>query len=183
MNEQLVELLQTYKPYAIFISVMINVIISVLGIIPSLFITATNLVIFGFWKGTLISFIGEGIGAVVSFILYRKGLRSIKETRIFQHPMIKKLLEVEGKDAFMLVFLLRLLPFVPSGAITFLAAIGRMTIGVFVISSTLGKLPSIVLEAYSVNHIIKWTWQGKTIITIFIGVILISVLNKIYKKN
>ncbi|MGJ7920244.1 TVP38/TMEM64 family protein [Neobacillus sp. LXY-4] len=183
MNEQVVELLQNYKPYAFAISIVINIIISIFGLVPSLFLTAANLVVFGFWKGTLVSFIGEGLGAVVSFIIYRKGLRKVAETKVFHRPLVRRLLEVEGKQAFMLVLSLRLLPFVPSGVITFFAAIGKMTLMIFALSSTLGKLPALLLEAYTANHMIQWTWQGKVILAVLAMILLISVLKGLYKKT
>lgn len=183
MNEQVIELLQNYKPYAFVISIFINIIISIFGFVPSLFLTAANLVVFGFWKGTLVSFIGEGIGAVVSFILYRKGLRRVSETKVFQRPVVKRLLEVEGRQAFMLVLSLRLLPFVPSGVITFLSAIGKMTLWIFAISSTIGKLPALLVEAYAANHVIQSTWQAEVTITIVAVILFISVLKNLNRKK
>jgi uncharacterized membrane protein YdjX (TVP38/TMEM64 family) len=183
MDEQVIQLLQQYSSYAFFISLVINVLISLIGIMPSLFLTAANIVVFGFWEGTLVSFIGEGVGAVVSFILYRKGLAKVAETKVFKRPIVRRLLQVEGWQAFTLVFSLRLLPFVPSGVVTFLAAIGRMSLVVFVLSSTIGKLPALLLEAYSVNQLIQWTWQGKMIMTVFAGGMLVVVYRNLYRRN
>jgi uncharacterized membrane protein YdjX (TVP38/TMEM64 family) len=183
MKEHVVELLQNYKPYAFFISILISVVISIAGFIPSLFLTAANLVVFGFWKGTALSFIGEGVGAIVSFLIYRKGFRKISETKIFHNRKMIRLLEVKGKQAFTLVFSLRLMPFVPSGVVTFLAAMGKMSIVIFAVSSTIGKLPALLFEAYSANQMIQWTWQGKMIIMIFAGILFISVLRSLYLKN
>lgn len=182
MYEHVVELLQNYKPYAIFISIIINVFISIAGFVPSVFLTAANLAVFGFWNGMFVSFIGEGIGAVVSFLLYRKGLRKISESKAFRRPMVQRLLEVEGKQAFALVFSLRLLPFVPSGVVTFFAAVGQMSMIIFAVSSTLGKFPALLLEAYSANQMIQWTWQGKLILTLFALVLLISVFRNLRRK-
>jgi uncharacterized membrane protein YdjX (TVP38/TMEM64 family) len=181
--DQVVDLLQNYRPYAFFISIFLNSVISVLGFVPSLFLTAANLVVFGFWKGMLVSFIGEGVGAVVSFIIYRKGLRKVTETKAFHYPMVRRLLEVQGREAFMLVLSLRLFPFVPSGVVTFLAAIGKMSLVIFAVSSTLGKLPALLLEAYSVNHMIQWTLQGKIIVGIVGGMLLFSVLKRLILKK
>ena len=183
MYAHMIELLQDYRPYAILISILLNVLISIIGFVPSLFITGANLVVFGFWNGTIVSFIGEGIGAVVAFLLYRKGLRRVTETKVFQHPKVKRLLEVEGLQAFILVLSLRLFPFVPSGVVTFLAAVGKMSLIIFVVSSTIGKLPALLLEAYSVKHVIEWTWQGKILSSIVAGVLLFSVIRNLYQRN
>ena len=75
MKEQIIALLHTYENGAYFISIAINILISILGIVPSVFLTAANLAVFGFWKGTLLSFAGEAIGAIISFVLYRKEMK------------------------------------------------------------------------------------------------------------
>lgn len=182
MREQVIELLQNYQQYAVFISIVINILISILGFIPSIFITAANLIVFDFWKGTFVSFIGEGLGAVISFIIYRKGLRKLSKADSFQLSWVRKLLEVEGKEAFIVVFSLRLLPLIPSGVVTFFGAMGKMSLLIFALSSTLGKLPALLIEAYSAENVIQWTWEGKVILTVLAGGLLVSVVRNLSKK-
>ncbi|NNU91543.1 hypothetical protein ETB99_13830, partial [Anoxybacillus sp. CHMUD] len=69
MEQQIIALFRTYEPFAFFISIAINIVISILGVVPSVFLTAANLAVFGFWKGTFLSFVGEAVGAIVSFVL------------------------------------------------------------------------------------------------------------------
>ena len=56
LEQVVVEWLSTNELIAILISLSLNTVISVLGVIPSVFLTAANLKIFGFWEGTIISF-------------------------------------------------------------------------------------------------------------------------------
>src|SRR6187551_1388982 len=81
-----------------------------------------------------------------------------------KYPKVKRLLEANNKEAFSLIFSLRLIPFVPSGLITFSAAVGKVSFGIFIISSSLGKLPALLMEAYSVYEVTKFGWQGKIIL-------------------
>lgn len=171
MKEQIITLFSTYENVAYFISFAINIMISILGLVPSVFLTAANLVVFGFWKGTFISFAGEAIGAIISFLLYRKGFKKFSESKLFSYPKVRSLLEAKGFDAFFLVLSLRLLPFVPSGVVTFVAAIGKTSFIIFMIASSVGKIPALLLEAYAVYQMMNWTWQGKVLIT-FLSVIL-----------
>ncbi|GMB09934.1 TVP38/TMEM64 family protein [Thermolongibacillus altinsuensis] len=172
MKEQIIALFHTYENIAYLISIAINIFISILGVVPSFFLTAANLTVFGFWKGTFLSFAGEAIGAIVSFFLYRKGFRKISEKKLFSHPKARRLLEAKGLEAFFLVLSLRLLPFVPSGVVTFVAAIGKTSLWIFMIASSMGKIPALLLEAYSVYHVMNWTWQGKVIST-FLSILLL----------
>lgn len=183
MQEKLVELLINYEELAIAISLLLNITISILGFLPSVFITAANLLVFGVWKGTLISFIGEALGAVIAFYLYRKGFKKYTDQKWKANSFIHKLLSAKGRDAFLLIFILRLFPFIPSGLVTFTAAIGEVSILLFVLASSLGKIPALVIEAYSVYQVTSGTTQGKIILTVVSIVGLVMVLGKLVKKD
>lgn len=166
MKDQLLQLFQQYPHLALLISLFISVVIAVLGLVPSVFITAANILFFGFWKGTLVSMLGEIIGAVVSFFLYRKGFKKSVQKPLGQHPKLKQLIEAKGREAFLLIVSLRLIPFVPSGLVTFAAAIGQVGALTFLVASSLGKIPALLMEAYSVYQVTQFGWQGKVIIAV-----------------
>jgi len=174
----LLELFKEYQHLAIIISIGISIIIAVLGVVPSVFITAANILFFGFWKGTLISFIGEAAGAAIAFLLYRKGFKRSVVKGIEKYPKVQRLVNATGKEAFYLVFALRLIPFVPSGLITFAAAVGRISFSTFIIASSLGKLPALLIEAYSVYEVTAFGWQGKLILLIIALSLLYWLLSK-----
>jgi len=150
VKESLLQLFGEHPQLAVAISLLASIVIAVAGILPSVFITAANILFFGFWPGLLLSFAGEALGAIVAFMLYRKGLKKGFAPKLDAYPRAKPLVEAEGREAFSLIFSLRLLPFVPSGLITFAAAVGRVTAGLFFIASSLGKIPALFLEAVSV---------------------------------
>ncbi|KSU83970.1 hypothetical protein AS180_21180 [Priestia veravalensis] len=161
MQSYLKSLLSTYPQIAVILSVLISIVVSILGFIPSTFVTAINLKIFGLWEGTIISFLGEVIEAIISFVLYRKGFNRIVEQKVSKYPKVQQLLHVTGKEAFLMVFSLRLMPFVPSSIVTFLSAVGKMSPFHFFMASTLGKIPALAIEVYSTYQIVTWTKQGK----------------------
>ncbi len=53
MEEKLITLFHTYESVAYLISIAINIVISILGVVPSVFLTAANLAVFGFGKALL----------------------------------------------------------------------------------------------------------------------------------
>jgi uncharacterized membrane protein YdjX (TVP38/TMEM64 family) len=178
VKEQVLALFQQHPQLAIAISLLISIIIAVLGLVPSVFITAANILFFGFWQGILISFAGEALGAVVSFFLYRKGFQKISANSLQRFPKAQRLVEAEGRQAFGLIFSLRLLPFVPSGLVTFAAAIGKVSWPVFVIASSLGKAPALLLEGYSVYKVTEFGIEGKIILTAGALLLLFFLLRK-----
>lgn len=178
MVNSLLQLFREYHDLAIIISIIISIIIALMGVVPSVFITAANILFFGFWSGTFISFLGEAIGAGIAFILYRKGFKNTVEKKLDKYPKVKSLLKAENKEAFYLIFSLRLIPFVPSGLITFAAAVGKVSFLIFIIASSLGKLPALLIEAYSVNAVTQFGWQGKVILLIVALALLFWVIKK-----
>lgn len=178
MVDELLQLFREYQNLAIVISIGVSIIIAVPGVVPSVFVTAANILFFGFWSGMFISFLGEAVGAGVAFLLYRKGFKNTVEKRLDKYPKVQKLINAKGKEAFSLILALRLIPFVPSGLITFAAAIGRVSFFTFIIASSLGKLPALFLEAYAVNEVTGFGWQGKLILVLAAAALLYWIIAK-----
>lgn len=164
MVDSLLQLFKEHQDLAIVISISASILVAVLGVVPSVFITAANILFFGFWNGLFISFLGEALGAGIAFLLYRKGFKKPVEKKLDTYPRVKRLIDAENKEAFYLVLALRLIPFVPSGLITFAAAVGRISFPVFIAASSIGKLPALFIEAYAVNAVTDFGWKGKLIL-------------------
>jgi uncharacterized membrane protein YdjX (TVP38/TMEM64 family) len=113
---------------------------------------------------------------VVAFWLYRKGFKKSTEKTFNKYPRLKKLTDTDGRQAFLLVIGLRLLPFVPSGLVTFAAAVGSMALWSFAVASTFGKIPALFMEAYAVYEVTRFGWQGKLILGLAAIAILYMVL-------
>ncbi len=179
MKEALLTFFQEHPNLALLSSLTINVLIAVVGVIPSFFVTAANILFFGFWQGVGVSFLGEAVGAVVAFYLYRKGFKKGATQQLDKYKTIATLIKAENKQAFWLVLSLRLIPFVPSGLVTFAAAIGRVSAFAFLVASSLGKLPALLLEGYAVYQVTEFGWQGKLILTLVALAILFFIIRQI----
>jgi uncharacterized membrane protein YdjX (TVP38/TMEM64 family) len=183
MQEKLLEIFNQYPHLAILISIVISIVVALLGLVPSVFVTAANIYFFGFWKGTAVSLAGEALGAIIAFIMYRKGFRKATHNALEKYPKAQRLVDAEGREAFTLILALRLIPFVPSGLVTFAAAIGKVTAGVFFAASTIGKIPALMIEAYSVYQVSEFGWQGKAILGVAAVALIVWVIRKRKKKK
>jgi uncharacterized membrane protein YdjX (TVP38/TMEM64 family) len=181
MENSLMQVFENSGLFAIFLSIIINIVISILGVVPSFFITAANIGVFGFGDGLLISIMGEAFGAVIGFYLYRKGIKKVKTKVTINNKYLIKLEETDGIEAFILVIALRVFPFIPSGLVTLISAGSKVGILNFSIASTLGKIPALMIEAYSIQQILDWSWQGKVILGITSLLLLTFFINK--RKN
>lgn len=183
MKEQLLQLFREHAETAFLISFILSILVAVVGILPSFFITAANILFFGFLQGILISFLGEAVGAMVAFLLYRKGFKKPAITRLNHYPRIQQLLLAEKREAFLLIFSLRLLPFIPSGMVTFAAAVGRVSAILFFIASSLGKVPALFLEGYTVYQVSNFGWQGKIFLAVAAMSLAYFAIKQIWQGN
>lgn len=165
------------------VSIFLNVLIAITGILPSAFITVGTVGILGFRLGLVILIIGEAIGAMVSFILYRKGVHKLStypDIKKFDNKLLRRLKSTGGAEAFFIVILLRVLPFVPSGLVTLTAAISKMNFLHFSIASTIGKIPALYIEAFTVFQVLNLKTEWK--LGFIISVLLIIILYLLWKS-
>lgn len=175
MVEEVLQWFENSGLLAVWISIILNIGISVLGFIPSVFITAANISFFGFEKGLILSILGEALGAIISLYLYRKGINKVKTKVSINNKYLNRLQQTKGMEAFLLILASRVFPFVPSGLVTLASAGSNVGMLNFSIASTLGKIPALVIEAYSTQQILNWSGQGKVILGIS-SIIIISLL-------
>ncbi len=161
------------------LSIGLNIVIAIIGVLPSAFITAGTVGFFGFKAGLIILIIGEAAGAIVSFILYRKGVHKLStypKINSFENKFLGRLKSTGGMTAFWTVILLRIIPFVPSGAVTLTAALSKMKLFSFSIASTLGKIPALWVEAYSINHVLNLPFEWQLAIIFIVLILFLSCL-------
>lgn len=182
--ENIINLFQEYSTIAIPISLIISIIIALLGIVPSVFVTGANIIFFGPILGFIISLLGETIGGYITFIVYRLGFKKSVENVKNKHRLLKAIVEGQGKRIGFLIFEGRLIPFIPSGFVTLAASLSNVNGLTFNIATFLGKIPSIALEALVSYDLINiqenYIRLGITIISI---ILIYCTLKKSYYKK
>jgi len=78
--EIILNIFREYSILSIPISLLLSIIIALIGVIPSVFVTGANIIFFGPVTGFLISLFVETIGAYITFIVYRKGFKKGAES-------------------------------------------------------------------------------------------------------
>ncbi|MCM3033341.1 VTT domain-containing protein [Niallia sp. MER 6] len=165
------------------VTIIANIIIAISGVLPSAFLTTINIIYFDIKLAIIISIIGESLGAIVSFILYRKGLNRFTTKSKKKSHFLKKLQSTTEFKAVILIILLRILPFIPSGAVTLTAALSSIRIIPFTIASTIGKIPSLLIEVYSINKVFSINSSGWKETIIYTSLILLLLYILKYFRN
>ena len=139
----LIDYLQGFGVWAVFVSFFIDVVINIVGFLPSIFISTANGLIFGLFWGTIISWIAETVGVVISFWAMRVLFRGMAMNIIAQSKTLSNLEQYETWQA---VAFARAIPYMPNGLVTAISALSSMPFQRHLIGSLIGKLPSVALE-------------------------------------
>lgn len=133
---------------SIFIDLAIVMVLALFPVIPFVLMAGINTLLYGWIGGFLLSLCGSLLGASLAFWL----ARTLGQT--WAQPKITKL----GKwgallrgNSFSVIFLSRLIPFLPSAAVNYAAGLSLMTFPSFLLPTLLGKIPMIVWESW-VGH-------------------------------
>ncbi|WP_313892222.1 VTT domain-containing protein [Psychrobacillus sp.] len=138
----------------VILMLLLNFVSSVIGFIPSVFLTTLNIDMFGLNIGTFLSLFGEIFGVIVGFYFYRWGFSKIKPTWK-SSSFWGKIQSKPTRSVFTTIILLRLLPFVPSGLVTAGASLTAISGWSFFLASSIGKIPSVVLEVATVYGMMR----------------------------
>lgn len=144
--EKTVAFLASYGVWAIAVSFFLDVLINALGFLPSIFLSTANGLIFGLPLGILISWTAESVGVIISFIVLRYFLRDAADKIIEKSNSLKRIDEMSGKDGLVAMAIARTIPYFPSGILTALGAVSKMSIKDYCIATFIGKFPSTALE-------------------------------------
>lgn len=174
----IIQIFNEFREGAFALSLAISIIVSLLGVVPSIFITGANIVFFGPLGGFLISLLGETIGGYITFKVYRMGLKKGIESIGRKYKLINKLSKGEGKEAGILIFEGRLLPFIPSGFITLAASVSNVNGLIFTLATFVGKIPSIAIEALISYDLINISENYIRLIITIIAIAIIIITTK-----
>lgn len=144
--QETIDYIQSFGVWAMLFSFCLDVLVNALGFLPSIFISTANGVLFGVVPGIIVSWLAETTGVILSFLLMRTILRDSAEKVIRKSPYLSKLDEFSGKKGFQMMLIARTIPYFPSGILTALGAVSRISVKDYMLSNLIGKFPSTALE-------------------------------------
>ena len=181
--QRMAEVLQSYGPWAMVISFVLDVLINALGFLPSIFFSTANGLLFGVVPGIIISWLAETVGVVLSFMSMRYILRDTAHKVIEKSEFLLKVDDFSGKNGLIVMLFARAIPYFPSGIITALGAISQISLRDYIIANLVGKLPSTALEVI-VGHdaVLLQDNLGRLTVVILIASVIYFLLWKGYQR-
>lgn len=181
--EEVVIFFQSFGIWAIAISFLIDVLINALGFLPSIFISTANGLLFGIPMGIAVSWVAESIGVVISFLLMRFFLRSTAEKIIEKSNQLKSVDNYSGKNGLKIMAIARTMPYFPSGILTAIGAVSKISVRDYVIATFIGKFPSTAIEVVVGHDLVNYE-KNIFRLTVFIFVtVLVYIILICYNKK
>ena len=181
--QRMAEVLQSYGPWAMVISFVLDVLINALGFLPSIFFSTANGLLFGVVPGIIISWLAETVGVVLSFMIMRYILRDTAHKVIEKSEFLLKVDDFSGKNGLVMMLFARSIPYFPSGIITALGAISQISLRDYIIANLIGKFPSTALEVI-VGHdaVLLQDNLGRLTVVVLIASVIYFLLWKGYQR-
>ncbi|MCI1248403.1 MAG: VTT domain-containing protein [Megasphaera sp.] len=164
-----IDYLKSFGIWAMAISIIIDIVINIVGFLPSIFISTANGVVFGVVIGTGVSWFAETVGVIISFFFMRTLFRHKAKAVIEKSRMLSKLDEYSTLKAMIIA---RAVPYSPNGLVTALGALSHISYRDYAIGCLIGKLPSVAIEVF-VGHDVVMLEEHATRLTILIILITI----------
>ena len=181
--EALAAYFRSFGPWAIAVSFVLDVLVNAGSVFPSIFISTANGLIFGLPLGIVISWLAETTGVVISFLLMRYFFRDAAEKMISKSSFLQKIDDVSGKEGFKWMTLSRMLPYFPSGILTAVGAVSKMSLCDYVLANLIGKFPSTAMEVVIGHDIVNYQKNMTRLTIMTVVIILIFVAYDRYSKK
>ncbi|MBM7633323.1 TVP38/TMEM64 family protein [Geomicrobium sediminis] len=159
---------------SILLTALIATLLSLFPVIPYPIIGGILGAIYGPYLGSLVTWIGSSLASIVMFVFIRYGYQDLGQRILNRYTTLSKLNLLFERNAFMTIFLTRLIPIVPSIIVNVYSALSRVGFLTYTIASSIGKIPSMILFA-TVGSTIVTNPIGLIYVAIFYGLFLLLV--------
>lgn len=144
---KVVEYIRSFGVYAYIVSFLLMIFQSVAAPIPAFLITFANAIIFGWWKGAILSWSSAMVGAVICFYIARILGRDVV-VKLTSNEAIKNLESYFEKYGSKTILICRLLPFVSFDVVSYFAGLTSMSLPAFLVATGIGQLPATLIYSY-----------------------------------
>ncbi len=184
--ENLAVYLQSFGIWSIVVIILLFIVMTFTFVFPFMILSGATGIIYGLFWGIIISWAGEVAGALVMFFLARNFCRHTAEKLISHSRYLKQVDDYSAASGFNALLIARLFPLAPSGIITAVAAISRISFRDFILATVIGKLPPVVIKVimgYDIVFIKDHPFRLIAIIGVVVAIYGAAWLYRRKKKN
>jgi uncharacterized membrane protein YdjX (TVP38/TMEM64 family) len=160
--EHLQRTLRSYSAYGPLPGILMPFSEAFLSFLPLIVFVAANANIYGFWFGSLYSWIGVCAGSMLLFWIARKLGSRLGRWIQKRFPRTSGFFNWIGRKGFTPIFLFACFPFSPSALITIVSGLSSVSFRTFALAILLGKAVMILtvsLVSFDIADIVRQPWR------------------------
>ncbi|MED4127977.1 MULTISPECIES: TVP38/TMEM64 family protein [Shouchella] len=150
-QDRFLNAIETLGDQSIILTTLIATLLSLFPVIPYPLIGGLIGAAYGPYLGSLVTWLGSSIASILFFTFIRYGYQDIGLKMIHRYQLTSTITRLFEKNAFMTIFITRLIPIIPSILVNAYSALSRVSPMHYIVASSLGKVPSMILFA-TVGH-------------------------------
>ncbi|WP_054710809.1 TVP38/TMEM64 family protein [Bacillus sp. JCM 19041] len=154
-GESMLVWIQSFGQQYLLLTAIVATALALFPIIPYPIIGGILGAAFGPVTGSLVTWIGSSSASILMFILIRYAYQDYGLSLINRYQTTAKITLLFEQNAFMTIFLTRLIPIIPSILVNAYSALSRVKTSHYIIASSLGKVPSMILFATVGNAVFQ----------------------------
>ncbi|MCF6094929.1 TVP38/TMEM64 family protein [Microaerobacter geothermalis] len=145
--EQIADYIHSFGWVAIFFSILLVLLQTFFPFIPFVLLAGANVIVFGLAGGYFLSWISSVAGAVIGFLFARYIGRDWAVKKMGKYAFYTRFNQYAKENGFLLIFLGRLIPIIPSSLVNTAAGLTEMRGRTFFWGTFFGKMPMVFLES------------------------------------
>jgi uncharacterized membrane protein YdjX (TVP38/TMEM64 family) len=115
---------------------------------PASVLTLAAGVVYGFWGGTLLVLVGNGIGALACLFITRYVFRGWVQRQVAGQKKLQAMEKAVQKEGWKIVFLTRLSPIMPFSLINYALGLTKISPWHFLVATEIGSIPATAIYVY-----------------------------------
>lgn len=171
--ESVRDYLQRYEAASVLAYIGIQILQIVICVIPGQAMQFAAGYVYTFWFGYLYSIIGAALGTIITFYLARfLGKDAIH--LIFDEKKVSRFIDrLNSKQAFIMVFVIFLIPGLPKDLFTYAAGVSEMKLKAFLIISLVSRTPAMMASIMIGSMFNKGSYGGIVVLALLMTVLFL----------
>jgi uncharacterized membrane protein YdjX (TVP38/TMEM64 family) len=162
----------------LFITLLLMSIQNLFTVIPIVGIIVINIALFGFIYGYVWSLATSIAGGLMAFIVYRYWFQSLLIKKVK-----KSYIDRLEQNGFFFVFLMRVIPFIPSSVINLASGVSSIKLVHFLAATLLGNALYLLLLSFIANGLLAAAIEGYLLIALLLAFIPSLYLSRNLKRK
>lgn len=180
---ELSDYLRSFGAFSVVLGMLVVFVQVMVPFAPFVLVAGANVLVFGLFWGTAINYVMAVLGSFTAFMFARYFGHDRVERRMAKYEAVKVFNKRMEKQGLFYVLLGRLIPVIPSTAISLGAGITKIRTRDYVLGTVIGKFPMILLESLIGHDLIHFQQNKGRLALLCIIFVTLLLLGAIFKNK